>query len=236
MPVENEYSGILKFKLDNFEGPLDLLLYLIQKHKMSINDIPIAELLDQYMEYINAYATEHTEVAAEFLEMAARLLYIKTASLLPKPQAAEEMRRELEGRLIEYAVIKELSARLKSIYKGDTLTVRKPLTLPFNTTYALEHDRKLLLDVLAGISFSKPAEIIADPFDGIVKKEIVSVSTKIVYILKILYKTGICVLSAMFADISDKSERVAAFLAVLELTKSGRILLSDNNSEIRFNR
>jgi segregation and condensation protein A len=235
--MENEYSDILKFKLDNFEGPLDLLLFLIQKHKLNINDIPISELLDQYMEFVNAYAEEHTEIAAEFLEMAAKLLYIKTASLLPKPQAADILKRELEGRLIEYAIIKGLAERLKSVYKGDTFTVRKPLAVSFDNTYALEHSKELLLDTLSVIKFTVSHEIPKlDPFEGIVTTTIHSVSKKIVYILKILYKTGICVLASMFSEIDDKSERVATFLAVLELSKSGRILLNDDNTAICFNR
>jgi segregation and condensation protein A len=235
--MENEYSDVLKFKLDNFEGPLDLLLFLIQKHKLNINDIPISELLDQYMEFINAYAEEHTEIAAEFLEMAAKLLYIKTASLLPKPQTADILKRELEGRLIEYAIIKGLAERFKTVYKGDTFTVRNPLAISFDNTYTLEHSKELLLDTLSVIKFTVQHETAKlDPFEGIVTTTIHSVSKKIVYILKILYKTGICVLSAMFAEIEDKSERVATFLAVLELSKSGRILLNDDNTAICFNR
>jgi segregation and condensation protein A len=241
MPVDNEYSDILKFKLDNFEGPLDLLLYLVGKHKLNINDIPIAELLEQYMEFINAYASDHTEVAAEFLEMAARLLYIKTAALLPKPEAAETLKRELEGRLIEYAMIKTLVLRMRGLYHGDTLTVRKPLSLRFDTSYALEHDKRLLSDILDGIKLiNVTAKFTAlqktDPFEGIVRDRIVSVNEKIVSILKILYRTGRCVLKSMFDEITDRAERVAAFLAVLELTKSGRILLSDDNAVICFNR
>jgi segregation and condensation protein A len=235
--MENEYSDILKFKLDNFEGPLDLLLFLIQKHKLNINDIPISELLDQYMEFINAYAEKHTEIAAEFLEMAARLLYIKTASLLPKPQEADTLKRELEGRLIEYTIIKGLALRLKNVYTGDTFTVRKPLSVSFDNTYALEHSKELLLETLSVIQFTvSPTPPKLDPFEGIVSTTIHSVSKKIVYILKILYRTGVCVLTAMFAEIEDKSERVAAFLAVLELSKSGRILLNDDNTAISFNR
>jgi segregation and condensation protein A len=169
--------------------------------------------------------------------MAAKLLLIKTASLLPKPQAADVLKRELEGRLIEYAIIKGLAERLKGVYMGDTFTVRKPLAVSFDNTYALEHSKELLLDALSMIQFTVPTETPKlDPFEGIVSTTVHSVSKKIVYILKILYKTGVCVLSAMFAEIEDKSERVATFLAVLELSKSGRILLNDDNTAICFNR
>jgi segregation and condensation protein A len=237
MPVENEYSDILKFKLDNFEGPLDLLLYLIQKHKMNIHDIPIAALLEQYMEFINSYAAEKMEIAAEFLEMAAKLLYIKTASLLPKAQAAEVLKKELEGRLIEYALIKQLAGRLKTAYMGDTYTVRKPLRLHFDSTYALIHDRQVLIDASRFITvINKGEQPKTDPFAEIVTNKVFSVNAKIVDILKILYRTGVCVLTQMFDELHDKSERVAAFLAVLEMTKSGRIRLSEDNSQIVFNR
>jgi segregation and condensation protein A len=237
MPVENEYSDILKFKLENFEGPLDLLLYLIQKHKMNITDIPISALLEQYMEFINAYAADHSEVAAEFLEMAAKLLYIKTASLLPKAQAAEVMKKELQGRLIEYALIKQLSQRLKTVFMGDTYTVRKPLKLHFDATYALVHDKRILAEATENLRMIKQTDTPKlDPFAEIVTNKVFSVNQKIVDILKILYRTGVCVLRQMFEDLKDKSERVAAFLAVLEMTKSGRIRLSEDNSQIVFNR
>ena len=94
----------LQYKLEIFEGPLDLLLHLISKHKLNINDIPIIMLVDQYMEYINDMSEQNMEIAGEFLEMAAHLVYIKTVSLLPKHEEAEVMKKELQGRLIEYSL------------------------------------------------------------------------------------------------------------------------------------
>ena len=73
----------ISYKLDVFEGPLDLLLHLISKHKIDINDIPILLLVEQYLDYVRQMKEENMEVASEFLEMAARLIYIKTVSLLP---------------------------------------------------------------------------------------------------------------------------------------------------------
>ena len=88
----------ISFKLDVFEGPLDLLLHLISKHKLNINDIEISKLLEQYLLYIEQAKEQDLELAGEFLEMAARLIYIKTVSLLPKPEEAEEIKKNFKGR------------------------------------------------------------------------------------------------------------------------------------------
>ena len=101
-----------QFKLDMFEGPLDLLLHLISKHKLNIHDIQISLLLEQYLEYIHELDHEDLEDAADFLEMAARLIYIKTVSLLPHDEEAAELKKELEGRLIEYSQCKLLAGIL----------------------------------------------------------------------------------------------------------------------------
>ena len=102
----NSYS----YRLDSFEGPLDLLLYLISKHKLNINDIKISLLLEQYLEYIEGVEEQDFEYAGEFLEMAARLILIKTLSLLPKHDEAQELKQELQGRLIEYSLCKKAAS------------------------------------------------------------------------------------------------------------------------------
>jgi segregation and condensation protein A len=102
------------YKLEIFEGPMDLLLHLISKHKLNINDIPIIELVNQYLDYVRKMQEEDFDIAGEFLEMAARLIYIKTVSLLPRHEEAETLKKELTGELIEYRdcklMAKELSA------------------------------------------------------------------------------------------------------------------------------
>ena len=94
----------ISYKVEAFEGPLDLLLYLISKHKLDIYDIPIVELVDQYIAYVRSMENDDLYVASEFIEMAARLVYIKSVSLLPVYEEAEELKRELTGGLIEYRV------------------------------------------------------------------------------------------------------------------------------------
>ena len=228
----------LSFKLDKFEGPLDLLLFLISKHKLNINDIPIAELLEQYLSSIEDMKERDIEVAGEFLEMAAKLIYIKTVSLLPQPNEAETLKKELEGRLIEYSLCKKAAEILKERYCGNSVFVRQPMKIDVDNTYRLLHDPFSLLDIYKSMNLKEMQKkpLLPNEFSKIVSTKIVSVTSKIIFILKKLYTSGKAELGEIFSDITDRSERVATFLAVLELTKSGRILLNDDNSEIYFNR
>ena len=106
----NDTSAALQYKISDFEGPLDMLLQLIAKHKMDICDIEIAVLLEQYMEQIKDMQSGQMEVSSEFLEMASRLVYIKSVSLLPKHEEAQELKKELEGQLIEYQECRKMAA------------------------------------------------------------------------------------------------------------------------------
>lgn len=226
-----------QFKLDKFEGPLDLLLYLISKHKLNIYDIEIAVLLDQYLEYLDNLEYEDYDGTAEFLEMAARLIYIKTCSLLPQDDEAKELKKELEGRIIEYSLCKMAAERLRENYVGGDVFVREPVKLPVNKTFTGEKEPVTLLNAYMGMSEksrnAKPLK--ADMFEPIVSHKIVSVTSKIIFILKKLYTGGEFDMDRLYDGITDKSEKVATFLAVLELTKSGRIFLNDDNTRIYMN-
>ncbi|WP_294472957.1 ScpA family protein [uncultured Ruminococcus sp.] len=225
------------FKLDMFEGPLDLLLHLITKHKLNIYDIEIAVLLEQYLEYMEGLEEEDFEDAADFLEMAARLIYIKTASLLPRENEGEELKKELQGSLIEYSLCKMAAAKLKEIYAGGEIFVRQPMKLPVNKTFTGTMDKQKLYDAYLGMSAKarKVKPLRAEMFSPIVSHRIVSVTSKIIHVLKMLITQGECFLTSMYDGCADKSERVAVFLAVLELTKSGRIFLNDDNTRVYMN-
>ena len=227
----------ISFKLEVFEGPLDLLLYLISKHKLNINDIPIVALLEQYLDYIDRMSEQNMEIAGEFLEMAARLVYIKTVSLLPQKEEAEQLKKELQGRLIEYSLCKRAAELMKERYIGNVNAVRKPLAIEFDNSYSLIHEPQVLLDAYLKVQ-TKPKEeqVRAESFNTLVKKKIVTVTSKIIYVLRCLYKSGSCMMEGLFEGMNNRSERVATFLAVLELTKSGRIWLNDDNTVITFNR
>ncbi|MGN0601479.1 MAG: segregation and condensation protein A [Oscillospiraceae bacterium] len=226
----------VQFKLDAFQGPLDLLLHLISKHKLNICDIEISLLLDQYLEYMNQLDEQDYESAGEFLEMAARLIYIKTMSLLPQPEEAEELKRDLQGQIIEYSICKKAAEDLKNLYVGNDIFVRNPVAVIIDKTYTRVHEPEVLYNAYMGISAksrnSRPLR--AEIFSPIVSHKIVSVTSKIIFVLKKLYKTGVYNMSDLYEGVTDKSEKVATFLAVLELTKSGRIYINEDNSEIRF--
>ena len=114
----------ISYKLPVFEGPLDLLLFLVQKHKLNIYDIPIAQVLEQYLAAIREMQAYDMEIASEFLEMAAQLVYIKSVMLLPRhEEETEEFKRELTGQLIEYQLCQQMARRLAADYVGGDLFV-----------------------------------------------------------------------------------------------------------------
>ena len=115
----------ISYKLDVFEGPMDLLLHLISKHKLNIYDIPIVTLVEQYVEYVRQMQEEDMYVASEFLEMAARLVYLKSVSLLPVHTEAEELKSELQGELIEYRDMKAMAEKLSENTEGFSTFIRK---------------------------------------------------------------------------------------------------------------
>lgn len=229
----------LSFKLEIFEGPLDVLLNLISKHKLNIYDIEISKLLEQYLLYIDECHEQNLELAGEFLEMAARLIYIKTASLLPQPEEAEQLKKELEGALIEYSLCKKAAAHLSGNYVGGDIFVRKQLKIKVDTTYSLVHEPSKLAEAYAMIAYKKiqpenQKKHIESKINSVVQRRIVSVISKVMFIFRELYRSGEVVIDKLYCDITDRSERVATFLAVLELTKSGRICITDDNMRIYF--
>ena len=114
----NKYA----IKIDNFEGPLDLLCHLIDKNKMDIYDIKINEIADQYIEYLNQMEEMNLDIASEFLIMASTLIYLKSKSLLPKQDEVEEelTEEELIQRIIEYKKYKEIIKKLRVNYEENS--------------------------------------------------------------------------------------------------------------------
>ena len=214
----------ISYQLGVFEGPLDLLLTLLSKNKVSIYDVSISLLLEQYMEHIRAMQELDMDVASEFLDMAARLVYLKTVSLLPKHEEEKELRQQLAGELMEYQLCRQMAGDLSKQFTFDRMT-RKPLEIPMDHTYRRHHKpeeiRQAYLSAAGrGKRFQPPP---AESFDGIVARPIVSVTSQIVFVLRRLWKKGKISYSRLFGEKHQRSERVAAFLAVLELIKGKRI-------------
>ena len=141
----------ISFKLEVFEGPMDLLLRLISKHQLNIYDIEITSLLEQYLRYMDQCREQDLELAGEFLEMAARLIYIKTASLLPRPEEAQKEKQALQGALIEYALCKQAAVSLQAAFVGDQIFVRRPMQLDGPVMYAHQHHPNELLQAYLAI-------------------------------------------------------------------------------------
>ena len=224
---------VLNYKLDGFEGPLDLLLQLIARNKYNIYDIPLLELIDQYLAQIEQIKQDEMEIESEFLEMASRLLYIKTVSLLPKHDEVVKLKEELTGELLEYMVCQEMAKKFSLMQDGFNLFVRLPADVEVDKTYVLTHPKDTMYEAyLAAVGRGQrrlPPPV--TPFTKIVAKKIVAVSSKIVFVLRKLVRGGKSSLSNLYRTARSRSELVATFLAVLELCKANRIEVEGESDE-----
>lgn len=221
----------IQYKLDVFEGPMDLLLHLISKHKLNINDIPIFKLVEQYTAYVRQMEEADMEVASEFLEMAARLVYIKTVSLLPVHEEADELKKELSGELIEYQTCKAMAEKISENADGFDYFFRQTMKIETSKKYERRHESKeILLSYLEAVGRSKrklPPPI--EAFTAIVSKKIVSVASMVSGIFLKFKKGTARKFSEFFKDAKSSSEMVATFLAMLELIKANKIKVDDDN-------
>lgn len=222
----------LKFKLEHFEGPLDLLLTLIRKNKVSIYDIPISVILDQYLSVMQEMQEMDLEVSSEFLVLAATLLQIKSKMLLPKPEAEDEEaadpREELVRRLVEYNKVKEAAVFFGARqHIGASMFFKAPEAIerpPAEWNYA-----SLTPENLAAAyrrAYQKLERKQPPPrhsFDGIVGHEKVSIRKKVMGIWKRLVSKSRMMFKELFQGVKSRPEAVASFLAVLELVKLKKI-------------
>ena len=222
----NKYA----IKLDNFEGPLDLLCHLVDKNKMDINQIKISEITDQYIDYINKMQELNLDVTSEFILMASTLLFIKSKSLLPKQveDEAELTEEELVHRIIEYKKYKEISKKLKELYQVYSKRFYKvpdKIELParkLEQNYSkdlIEQSYKNLLEKNKS-KINKNAINI----EKIAITETVTVTSKVKYIFKELIKKPRFIFSKLCsAKKYTRLETVTAFSGILELTRRNKI-------------
>ncbi|MCL2696541.1 MAG: segregation/condensation protein A [Oscillospiraceae bacterium] len=220
----------LNFKTEVFEGPLDLMLTLIAKHKLNITDIRISVLLEQFLLYLDAMREADIEVAGEFLAMAARLIYMKSAALLPKHEL-EELKKELRHSLEEYARYKKAASRFAELYGGDNIFVRKPDELPVDNEYRGIHSADELLGALSEIIGREKAAAMPLPAISVTAHKYVSVFSKIMFILKQIRRGGEYRLAEFYRG-QTRTEKVAVFLALLELSAYGRVKFSDDGEVV----
>lgn len=226
------------YKLDSFEGPLDLLLTLIQKNKVSIYDIPIVEITDQYLEAIDGIEESSLDNTGEFVVMAAQLLYIKSKMLLPKTEEEDEEdpREELAQRLLEYQRIKEASVELrKSEFSSKYMVFRDEEEIEFPIPeYDRKHDVSALIDAFNSILARRIRKETPTKkaFTGIVGREKVSVDDMVEKICNRLSKSKKIQFKSLFGVKDSKPEMIATFLAVLEMIKLNRLFADyDENTK-----
>ena len=224
----------LQYKLEVFEGPMDLLLQLIAKKKVSINDVPIMEIIEQYLEFVRQMQEDNLDVSSEFLEMAARLLYIKTVSLLPVHEEAEKLVEELRGELTEYQDCKLVAGKLQNQAKGFEFYSRPPEEIEVDMTYTRIHEpAEIFKAYIAAVGKGKrklPPPI--EAFRGIVAHKIVSVASRISFIVdKFKQKKNHRFLS-FFEGSESRSEMVATFLALLAMAKAKRIQIDGQGDDV----
>ncbi len=231
----------ISYKLENFEGPLDLLLHLIEKNKVSIYDIPIVLITEQYLEYVSHMETEDLGVMSEFLVMAATLLDIKSRMLLPvseeEDEEEEDPRAELVARLLEYRMYKQMAVTLQDMEEEATQHLYKEPTIPREVA---KYEAPVNLDeLLDGLTLSRLQSIFesvmrrqtdrVDPIHskfGNIVREPVSLEKKIGSIMDFARQNRKFSFRQMLSGQASKVDVVVTFLAVLELMRMGHIRLT----------
>lgn len=225
----NKYN----LKLENFEGPLDLLCHLIDKNKMDIYDINLSEITDQYIEYINNMEEMNLEVTSEFLVMASTLLYIKSKNLLPNQVEDEKelTEEELLHRIIEYKKYKEITARFREMYtKGGMTFFKAPeqIELP-KQKLEVEYNKEKISDAYAEILEKSALRLNqnAKNIEKIVITETYTVGEKVKDMFRALLHHKKFVFNNLFSNKKcSKPEIVTAFTGLLELSRRSKVLTS----------
>lgn len=235
----------IAFKLQMFEGPLDLLMHLINKNKVSIYDIPISEITEQYLDYISEMDHYDIEVSSEFLVLAANLLYIKSKMLLPKDDEDEEQedpRLELTKRLEEYRRMKMAADYLREKeFSGGHIFFKprdyiQPVLIDESLKLVTLQSLKEAADYVAYVvNRRKPVSV--KNFSGIVDREPVPVFAKVKDFIGRFLKKGKIKFLDLFKNVKSRDEAVASFLALLELMKMDRLKIdgaSGKDMEIAY--
>ena len=226
----------LKFSLEVFDGPLELLLHLISKNKVSIYDIPISLILEQYMEYIEDLKKMDLEVSSAFIEMAAQLMLIKSRMLLPKAETDEEdPRMSLAEALAEYKRYKAVIGSFRKNREEAGITyVRRTEQLEFDKKHKLSYETDVLTEAYRNV-LRRSDRALPPPlksFAGIVGHPVASVPARIIGVLRTLKRQITCSFRSLFKSARTRSEIVATFLAVLELSKSKHVEMETRSDDL----
>ena len=223
----------LTYRIEQFEGPLELLLTLVQKNKMNIEDIQISVICDQYMAYIESMQEMNIDVSAEFIVMASELMYIKSKILLPRVSEDEEDPREaLAAALLEYQRAKQASEKLQSMYSLYAGRMEKDTDeISPDRSYVADHDIGLLslafMRIMSSVEITD--EEATEKIRPLISKRTVSVSEKVYSVLRFLLRRGgRARVIECFNGIRNKHELVSMFMAILEMLKTSRIFIKED--------
>lgn len=222
----------LNYKLETFEGPLDLLLSLIHKNKMSIDDIKINIICEQYLSYIAEAQALDLELASEFIVMASELMLIKSKLLLPRVEEEEEdPRAALADALQKYQQAKEAAQKMGPLYAKFSGRLEKDTDeISVDKTFVLDHDvEALCLAVRRIITYNENRpKLDGEVFKPMISSPIVPVEVKITGILRRMSQKKTTTLRELLSDSVSLPDMIAIFLGVLELIKIRRILIHDS--------
>ncbi|MGD0336618.1 MAG: segregation/condensation protein A [Candidatus Omnitrophota bacterium] len=218
-----------KIKLEIFEGPLDLLLYLVKKDHLNIYDIPIARVTQQYLEYLDLMQLMDLNIAGEFLVMAATLMQIKSKMLLPaEPQEGageeEDPREELVKRLLEYEKFKQIAEELRGRETDQREVFKRPnadIEKEIGDTKEVYFEANIF-DLINAFSHALK-EVPKEMFYQVIKDEF-TIEDKVHDILHLLLEAPSVKLSVLFVRAKGKTEIIAIFLAILELVRMREIV------------
>ena len=217
-------------KIDNFEGPIDLLCHLVDKNKMNIYDINLSEITDQYINYLKEQEKLNLEIASEFLVMASTLLYLKSKNLLPKQEEEEEeiTEEELIRRVIEYKKFKEISKTLKNnynVYSNRYYKSQEQIELP-KQRIKKDYKNTLIPEIYENIINRNKEKINqnAKNIEKIAITENYTVASKVKEMFKVLIKQKRFVFNRLFSlEKHNKQEVVTAFSGLLELSRRSKV-------------
>ncbi|MGX4669495.1 segregation/condensation protein A [Cerasibacillus sp. JNUCC 74] len=220
-------------KLDSFEGPLDLLLHLINQYEIDIYDIPVAVITEQYMQYIHTMKQLELNIASEYLVMAATLVEIKSQMLLPKPELPEETeeymedpREELMQRLIEYRKYKEAAVQLKQKeQEANQIYTRPPIQLEegISSPPTVVQGETSIYDMLSALRKMFERKKWDAPLETKIERNEISINERMEEVLKTLHATQGGILFDHLFTVYSRSHIVVTFIAILELMKKNKV-------------
>ena len=231
MPILTLETKKYAIKIENFEGPLDLLCHLIDENKMNIYDINLSAITDQYVEYLKQQEELKLEVASEFLVMASTLLYLKSKKLLPKQEDNEEeevTEEEIIRRIIEYKKFKEISKVLKQnylIYVNRYFKIQEKIDLP-KQKLEKDYDNTVIPEIYITLVERNSVKLNqnAKNIEKIAIVENYTVSSKVKEMYKVLIKQKRFVFNKLFSiNKRNKQEVITAFSGLLELSRRNKV-------------